>query len=125
MFRTLGLRHLLVVSGRNEVVGIVARAELVESHLHECIADSGALLRGERRFFDKKAYSHLDQTERVSFDEYADDSIDRSSLRSDGKVVNIEMTSGHSNGHGVLGRKNQIVKENDRFFDDDDNDFLK
>jgi hypothetical protein len=40
MFRTLGLRHLIVVNAKNEVVGIVARAELVESHISPCLSSS-------------------------------------------------------------------------------------
>lgn len=36
MYRTLGLRHLIVVNSRCGVVGIIARAELTQSHLQDC-----------------------------------------------------------------------------------------
>jgi hypothetical protein len=38
MFRTLGLRHLIVVNQRNSVVGIVTRAEMTEAHMMKCFA---------------------------------------------------------------------------------------
>ena len=38
MFRTLGLRHLIVVDQRNAIVGIVTRAEMTEAHMMKCCA---------------------------------------------------------------------------------------
>ncbi len=35
MFRTLGLRHLVVVNHFNKVVGILTRADLVASHIYQ------------------------------------------------------------------------------------------
>jgi hypothetical protein len=65
MFRTLGLRHVIVLNSRSEVVGIVARAELLESNLHACI---GAKKNDTRqRNFDQKQYGYLGQIEMAPF----------------------------------------------------------
>jgi chloride channel 7 len=36
MFRTLGLRHLLVINSTNHIVGIITRSELLPSHMTSC-----------------------------------------------------------------------------------------
>ena len=43
MFRTLGLRHLIVVNKRNQVLGMVTRHDLVATHYlsHEASTTSG------------------------------------------------------------------------------------
>ena len=40
IFRTLGLRHLVVIDNANRAVGMITRMELLRSHMKEC--ESGA-----------------------------------------------------------------------------------
>lgn len=44
VFRTLGLRHLIVVNKRNQVLGMVTRHDLVATHYlsHEVFAEGSA-----------------------------------------------------------------------------------
>ena len=70
MFRTLGLRHLVVLNSRGEVVGIVARAELLESNLHAHIRDRKTDRRS--RTFQKKKYEYLGNVEMSIFDSEKD-----------------------------------------------------
>lgn len=49
MFRTLGLRHLLVVNSRNQVLGIVTRQDLVGSTTEQAGAESDKSGRSRRK----------------------------------------------------------------------------
>ena len=125
MFRTLGLRHVIVLNSRSEVVGIVARAELLEKNLHRCIGDKWA---GSRQTdFDKPSFGQIEMT---SYDDGDQDRLD-SSMGSDnsgdrllaGGADSAEKSQASdftvkSNKRGkVIG---SVKSDNKEFFGDDD-----
>lgn len=55
MFRTLGLRHLVVVNHYNEVMGIITRENLLPEHF----AHGGAYHTSPRPALDKPALDKL------------------------------------------------------------------
>lgn len=108
MFRTLGLRHVIVLNSRSEVVGIVARSELLETHLHCCIGDKR--INSRRKNYDSKAYTYLSQVEMTSYDEDGD----RERLVSDGAPRNSSNVAGGEKSH------KKVRVENSNFFGQDD-----
>lgn len=103
MFRTLGLRHVIVLNSRSEVVGIVARAELMENHLHACIGDKW-------KGHDSKDYNCTGQLELPPFSD-----SDRGSLLSSTNDNNNFITS--DNG-GI--KMSRVKGDNEVFFGEDD-----
>ena len=58
MFRTLGLRHLMVVDDCNRVVGVVTRKELLDDWLDERLDHKGHNAAGFREQFADRELQH-------------------------------------------------------------------
>ena len=70
MFRTLGLRHLMVVNKKNQVLGIVTRCDLVATHYMG--GDSNEASQAELR----RQKKHRQQQRRNSINHSIDINLD-------------------------------------------------
>ena len=114
MFRTLGLRHVIVINSRSEVVGIVARSELLETHLHTCVGDQR--INSRQKNYDSKSYTFLSQVEMTSYDEDSD----RERLVSD-QVARKSSKCSDTDPLRWKGQSQGKVRvENDKFFGEDE-----
>lgn len=129
MFRTLGLRHVIIVNSRSEVVGIIARAELLENHLQKCLGGT----RSKEKNLDKKTFGHLSQVEMIAYDDDTSDFdrlvVDSPPERERFLAVDIEGVTlrNGSNSYSINRLDGSAVakvkSENDIFFGDvDDSD---
>lgn len=51
LFRTVGMRHLLVLNSLNELVGIITRDELLEENIDEALAKRHGKVRAQGEIF--------------------------------------------------------------------------
>ena len=68
VFRTLGLRHLLVVNKRNQVLGIVTRSDLVSTQYLDSSGSSTAAADAEKRRSRKKQQSRYNMSPTIDID---------------------------------------------------------
>ena len=59
MFRTMGMRHVVVVDGELKVVGIITRTEMNEHHLAHYWKEEVCFVHNETGFPPRLAHSYL------------------------------------------------------------------